>query len=141
MARFADTLLEHLSAEVCRNLLRTAEVGRVGVVDEGRPTVFPVCHVYDGEVLAFPTTEGTKLHAALGWPYVGFEVDGIDDDGSGWSVMVSGRAETVDDTGEQRRLAGLRTAPWLTAPELVWVRIVPDEITGRRVRGVRPGPR
>jgi hypothetical protein len=51
---------------------------------DGHPEVFPVNHVYDRErgCFAFPTNSGTEVHAALGWPWVAFEVDGIDPDGS-----------------------------------------------------------
>ena len=142
MANDADTWLIYLTRTECEDLLRTADLGRVGVIVDGKPEVFPVCHVYVDGAVAFPTSTGTKTHAALAWPYVGFEIDGIDDDGmTGWSVMVTGRAEEIDDPVEQQRLATLRAVPWRTNPSLRWIRIVPSEISGRRILGVRPFPR
>jgi nitroimidazol reductase NimA-like FMN-containing flavoprotein (pyridoxamine 5'-phosphate oxidase superfamily) len=142
MARDADTWLVLLDLAECEELLRTADLGRLGVLVDGKPEVFPVCHVFVDGAIAFPTGEGSKMHAALTWPYVGFEVDGIDDDGmTGWSVMVTGRAEEVADPVEQQRLAALRAVPWRSDPSLRWIRIVPSEITGRRILGVRPFPR
>jgi hypothetical protein len=44
----------------------------------GRPQIFPVNHVYDrpSGCVVFPTRAGIKLHGALDWPWVAFEVDG-----------------------------------------------------------------
>jgi nitroimidazol reductase NimA-like FMN-containing flavoprotein (pyridoxamine 5'-phosphate oxidase superfamily) len=142
MASDADTWLVHLTRAECEELLGTADLGRLGVLVDGKPEVFPVCHVYVDGAIAFPTSDSTKMHAALEWPYVGFEVDGIEDDGmTGWSVMVTGRAEEIEDRAEQERLAALRAVPWRTSPSLRWIRIVPAEISGRRILGVRPFPR
>jgi nitroimidazol reductase NimA-like FMN-containing flavoprotein (pyridoxamine 5'-phosphate oxidase superfamily) len=136
MTSTPDTWMVELAREECEQLLRSSVVGRLGVVSDGRPLVFPVCHVYDGHAVAFPTNVGTKLRAALGWPFVAFEVDGVADGGaSGWSVMVLGRAEQVDDPAEHVRLAALRSAPWRTADDHPWIRIVPIEVTGRRITG------
>ena len=137
-----QTWLLHLSEEDCEERLRGAVVGRVGVLIDGRPEVFPVCHVYQDGCVLFPTNVGTKMHAALQWPYVAFEVDGIDADETsveglrGWSVMVTGRAEEVTDIAEIERAAALRTMPWQSSPSLRWVRIVPEKITGRRIDAV-----
>src|SRR5207247_6968751 len=64
------TWLLGIPVEICEMLLRTSPVGRLGVVVDGRPVVFPVCGVYVGGTIVFPTTPGTKLHAALTWPWV-----------------------------------------------------------------------
>jgi nitroimidazol reductase NimA-like FMN-containing flavoprotein (pyridoxamine 5'-phosphate oxidase superfamily) len=142
MASEPDTWLVYLTRAECEELLATADLGRLGVLVDGKPEVYPICHVYVDGAIAFPTSPGTKMHAALEWPYVGFEVDGIEDDGmTGWSVMVTGRAEEIDDPVEQQRLAGLRTVPWRTSPSLRWVRIVPSEISGRRILAMHPFPR
>jgi nitroimidazol reductase NimA-like FMN-containing flavoprotein (pyridoxamine 5'-phosphate oxidase superfamily) len=141
MANVPGTLLVHLSFEECEAHLRQAEIGRLGVLIDGKPTVFPVCHVYDRHAIAFPTNEGTKMHAALSWPYVGFEVDGLDPDGSsGWSVMISGKAEPVDDADERRRLSEMRSVPWRDSSQVGWMRVIPDEVTGRRIFGLGANP-
>jgi hypothetical protein len=49
---------------------------------EGRPEIFPVNHVFDRETrgVAFPTDDKTKLHAALDWAFVAFEIDAMNVD-------------------------------------------------------------
>jgi uncharacterized protein len=96
--------------------------------------VFPICHVFQGGCVMFPTTPGTKLHAALAWPWVCYEVDGIGADGeSGWSVMVTGQAEVLSDPREIDAAARARLSPWRTGDDVVWMRIVPTTTTGRRI--------
>jgi uncharacterized protein len=76
----------------CAHLLSASGLGRLAVIVNGRPQIFPVNHVYDrpSGCVVFPTRAGTKLHGALDWPWVGFEVDGLDrDGGGGWSVLVA----------------------------------------------------
>lgn len=128
------TWLIDLPQEVCAELIKSATMGRLGVVVAGKPEVFPVAHVYlDGDII-FPTNTGTKVHAALEWPWVGFEVDGLESGGeSGWSVMVSGRAEEITDPSTIKHLVATRSAPWRRGNNVRWIRIIPTEITGRRI--------
>lgn len=136
MTETPNTWLVVLSRDRCEELLRTAEIGRLGVVIDGRPTIFPVCHVFLDGVVAFPTNVGSKLHGALDWPYVAFEVDGLDASGSsGWSVMVAGRAEEIEEPEVRDRLASLRRSLWRTGQTSRWIRIVPSEISGRTITG------
>lgn len=131
-----------LDLEECRALLALATVGRLGVVVDGRPEIFPVCHVYDGGAVAFPTTDGTKARAALSDAPVVFEVDGIEDGGlTGWSVVVKGRVHRVADPDEAGAYADERTAPWRRGPSTFWLRLVPEEVTGRRFEARPAGPR
>ena len=70
------------------------------MIIDGRPEIFPVNHVFDAETgcVLFASNTGTKLRAAVSSDGVAFEADGASDDGSrGWSVLVVGRAEEVDD--------------------------------------------
>ncbi len=136
MAEVPSTWLIELSTERCAELLRTTPLGRLGLVVDGRPTVFPVCHVFLDGMVAFPTNSGTKLHAALEWPYVAFEIDGLSPDASsGWSVMVAGQAEEVLDRQTLERLRAARRAPWRTDESSRWIRIVRSTITGRQIAG------
>src|SRR5690606_31857121 len=114
--------------------LASAPMGRLGVIIDGRPEIFPVSHVFDLEhrCVAFPTNDGTKLHGALNWPWVAFEADELERDG-GWSVLVVGQAEEVTDPAEIERLSALRDVPWRTGPGTRWLRIVPSKITGRHI--------
>jgi uncharacterized protein len=120
----------------CEELLAEADLGRLGVIVAGRPEIFPVNHVYDpstGSIL-FPTNMRTKWRAALDWPWVAFEVDGMDADRtSGWSVAVVGRAEELTDPAETARAMQRRAALWAAGTGERWLRIVPSKITGWRI--------
>lgn len=131
-----------IGADECRRLLAEATLGRLAVLVDGRPEIYPVNHVFDpaSGCVTFPTGRGTKLRAALGWPYVGFEVDGLDPDGTGgWSVLVVGRAEEITDPEQVRTLAARRQVLWVAGPAVHWLRIVPVTVTGRRISSVVAG--
>jgi uncharacterized protein len=130
-----STYLIDIDPVDCADLLAAAPLGRLGVIVDGRPEIFPVNHVYDrlSGCVVFPTNARTKLHASLHWPWVAFEVDGIDGDGGGWSVLVVGRAETIADPDEIDRVAGERTVLWAAGENTQWVRIVASKVTGRRI--------
>src|ERR1700736_4844098 len=119
----------------CLELLKTEEVGRIAVVVEGRPEIFPVNYVLDGNGIMFRTDRGTKLVGATHGP-VAFEVDRLDrETRSGWSVIVHGRATeyTRFDSHAQQRAAHL----WLGTTKPHLIRVTPTSITGRRVVGQR----
>src|SRR3712207_4080973 len=102
------TWLVDIGPEQCEDLLEATPLGRLGVVVDGRPEIFPVSHVFDrsSRCVLFPTNVGTKLHGALDWPWVAFEVDGVEpDDQGGWSVLVVGQAEEVTDPDEIARIS------------------------------------
>lgn len=138
--RRVQTWLIDIPLEECAELLASTPIGRLAVVVGGRPEIFPVNHVYDpvSGSIVFPTKRGTKLEAALDWPWVAFEVDGIDRYGQGWSVAVVGSAEVIEDADEVARVAEERQVIWAAGPDSMWVRIVPVKVTGRRISsGVR----
>jgi uncharacterized protein len=131
-----ETYLVDIHPDDCSVLLAASTLGRLGAMVGGRPEVFSVNYVYDREsgCVVFPATVGTKLYAALSWPWVAFEIDEIEDDGSGaWSVMVVGRAEVITDAAEIVRLASARHVLWAAGRTMGWIRIVPSEVTGRRI--------
>jgi uncharacterized protein len=130
------TYLVDIHPDACADLLASSTLGRLGVIVDGRPEIFPVNHVYDRQTgcVAFPTNGRTKLHAALDWPWVAFEVDGLErDGGAGWSVLVVGRAETITDPEDITRVAQNRHVLWAGGEAVTWIRIVPSKMTGRRI--------
>ncbi|HVM54135.1 MAG TPA: pyridoxamine 5'-phosphate oxidase family protein [Acidimicrobiales bacterium] len=132
-----QTWLLSISAEECADLLATSELGRIAVILDGRPEIFPVNHVYDREsgTVAFPTNARTKLHGAIDWPFVAYEIDGVEADG-GWSVALVGRAEQVTDPALIARLSRERHVLWHPGEPVCWIRIVPSKVTGRRISAV-----
>lgn len=129
--------LERMSHEECVALLQSQDVGRLVVVDNGRPLIFPVNYAMDGDAPVFRTASGTKLWAASRSP-VAFEVDRVDGESrTGWSVIVHGVAQeiTAFDASElQARVYGLPVHPWVKGEKPSIVRIAPRLITGRRIR-------
>ena len=130
----------HLGEDESRVLLRDAPIGRLGVIVHGRPEIFPVAHVYvppSGGVI-FPSRPGTKLEAAFDWPWVAFEVDGLDPDGeTAWSVLVVGHAEELSDPVEIAHARDTRRVAWSAGRDVRWIRIVPAKVTGLRISAVR----
>ena len=126
--------LEVLPFDVCLRLLATVPVGRVSFLVDGEIVVLPVNFIMDGQDPVFRTTYGSKLAAAEGQEVVAFEADSYDKQSrSGWSVLVNGRARTVEDDAEIRRLDGLGLDPWPTAvARPFWIRIRPTSVSGRR---------
>ena len=73
----ATGAVEELPTHESLALLRESPVGRLAVVVEGRPDIFPVNHVVDHGTVVFRTARGSKFWGAAGLP-VAFEVDGYD---------------------------------------------------------------
>ncbi|MFW5469705.1 pyridoxamine 5'-phosphate oxidase family protein [Knoellia sp. CPCC 206435] len=137
----ADVPVDHsglrvMSTEECMERLSRAGLGRLGFVLAGEVTVLPVHHLVHGMELYFRTSGGSKIEAAADHSAVGFEIDDYDRATvTGWSVSVSGTASLVDDEQLAEELAGLDDAPWPGGDpsDSVWVRIRPDQISGREL--------
>ena len=105
-----STGLQELTERECVRLLESQEYGRIGVVVDGRPEIFPLNYALDeSRCVVFRTVVGMKLASAVNH-HVVFEVDRVDPvTRSGWSVVVHGVAH---QTGRINQ--GLRPlAPWL----------------------------
>lgn len=126
--------VEHLGAEECWHLLAAAPVGRLGVIVDSAPEIYPVNHAVDEGTIVFRVDPGRMLAGLGRSPAVSFEVDGVDaGERSGWSVLVKGRAAEIDDEEGLRRVDRWRLLPWSVGPKRHWVRITPAEVTGRRL--------
>jgi nitroimidazol reductase NimA-like FMN-containing flavoprotein (pyridoxamine 5'-phosphate oxidase superfamily) len=124
--------IEVLSTNQCWELLRESPVGRLAVIVDGRPEIFPVNHVADHETIVFRTTAGTRLAAANGGD-VAFEVDGYDaSTAQAWSVVVMGRAHDIWEVDEILRALRMPLFPWHPGRKPWFVRIEPASVTGRR---------
>ena len=124
-----NTGLEELTERECLELLGAEEFGRIGLVVQGRPEIFPVNYALDGAgCVVFRTSAGMKLASAVNHDVV-FEVDRTERGmKSGWSVIVHGVAHHTEVV-----LPGIRPlAPWLhDKPYLI--RITRHSVTGRRL--------
>lgn len=121
-------------------LLRVAVVGRLAVIVDGAPDIFPVNHQVDQGSVVFRTAIGTKLAGALG-QRVAFEVDGYDpENASAWSVVLKGTAQEVKGLYDMLEAFELQLFPWHTAPKPFFIRIEPDSLSGRRFEVTAVGP-
>ena len=131
----AHSGLVSIDRDECLELLAGEVVGRLAVVHEGSPAIFPVNYVMDGEAIVFRTDPGTKLDAGPRAPAC-LEIDAIErDTRSGWSVVAAGRLEEVTryDSSTWQRVQRLRVEPWAVGEKAHWMRLVPARIAGRRV--------
>ena len=125
---------QELSRSECFELLGQEHLGRVAVVDDWGPALFPVNFVLDGHTVVLRTDEGTKLDAAIRGSRVAFEIDGTDAAAhTGWSVMVRGEAVEVCDPAELAHLSELPLVPWAPGAKTHYMRILPAVVTGRRI--------
>lgn len=127
---------ETLGRDECMRLLATQSVGRLAVLAGLYPMVVPVNFALDRGIIVFRTGAGVKLGAAQ-HRNVAFEVDDIDvASRSGWSVVVTGMAETVTDDHDPdlvERSQALSIEPFDEGPKDLWVRIIPNGVSGRRI--------
>ncbi len=138
----AEDSWQGLTKPECFDLLAREPLGRIAIVDDQGPAVFPVNFIFDSYMVVFRTDEGSKLDAACRGSQVAFEIDGIDAaTRTGWSVLVRGEAVEVTDASELQRLSEIIPAPWVPGARAHVVRILPAVVTGRRIlaRGYRPG--
>lgn len=90
--------LEVIGLEECLTLLASKPYGRLAYLDAGAPAIVPVNHLVDGSSVVLRSLDGGKLGAAVFERPVAFGLDDLDFvTRSGWSVVVRGRAEVIDD--------------------------------------------
>ena len=88
-------IMEDLSEADCLELLAGHHFGRIGVVSDGQPMIFPVNYFFEDRRVAIRTDPGTKLSAAA-QGQVAFEIDGDR----------RGRPSRLECGGHRRRLRG-----------------------------------
>jgi hypothetical protein len=124
--------IDVLDEDECWDLLASERLGRLGVMGD-RVEIFPVNFlVYEGAVY-FASAPSAKLQYIRDRPHVAFEVDGTYDDMM-WSVVVYGEAVRMDSDPEILGSGIRNLRGWHPATKYNYVRIVPDEISGRRFR-------
>ncbi|MGI9145417.1 MAG: pyridoxamine 5'-phosphate oxidase family protein [Chloroflexota bacterium] len=126
--------LEEISEDECLELLARHEIGRIALVVEGQPLIFPVNYGISHRIVSFRTAHGTKLSAAPG-SNVAFEIDDYEPStGIGWSVLVQGVAvdstTALDDVSWMAR--GASPHPLAPGVKVHRLAIRPTAISGRR---------
>mgnify|MGYP006365317339 CR=1 FL=1 len=120
-----------LGEDECWSLLSSLSLGRFVTCLDGRPEIFPVNFVTQNGTLLFRTAEGTKLFSTVMNDRVLFEADDHTV-GEGWSVIVRGTARILTTAEELHDADRAQLMPWVATEKLRYVRITPDEVSGRR---------
>jgi uncharacterized protein len=126
--------VRELSRSECETLLRRDVIGRVAIATPTGPHVMPLNYsVTDGSVVLC-TTPYSLLGTYGRDSMLAFEIDHFEHaQQRGWSVVVRGRAEPVEDAGDLARLVRLLPRPWAAGRRLLYLRIPLTEVTGRRL--------
>ncbi len=125
--------IEHLSTRECWDALRSADIGRLAVIIDDHPEIFPLTYVADHGTVVFRSAEGSKVDGVRSGRPLAFEADGYDPSANrAWSVVIKGTAEKHQDIDEAAAGAMLPLFPWQAGEKNHFVRIVPDQISGRR---------
>jgi len=122
-----------LAEDECWALLRTTSVGRLAVVVDDHPDIFPLNYAVDHGTVVFRSGPGTKVSAALSDAPVALEADGYDvDTAEAWSVVIKGRAEEITRGSDLIDTIDLPLFPWQSGDKGRFIRIVPTTTDGRR---------
>jgi nitroimidazol reductase NimA-like FMN-containing flavoprotein (pyridoxamine 5'-phosphate oxidase superfamily) len=135
MAETETAQVEIIPDWECLRLLQSKHAGRLGFVAGDQPLILPVTYAVEDGTIVLRTGPGTKM-ANAPLTRVAFEVDHIDEASeSGWSVLIQGVAQdiTTGIDASSERLRGLAPQPWAGGDRDHYIRIVPRQITGRRV--------
>ena len=128
------TWLEIMNPTECWDLLGREEIGRLAVLVDGVPEIYPVNFVLDGHTVLFRTDPGSKLRGLVRSPTVCFEVDGVDAVTElGWSVMLKGKASELSAASDAAAAHKLPLHYWAHGDKTHWIRIDPSEVSGRRI--------
>jgi transcriptional regulator with XRE-family HTH domain len=118
----------------CRRLIASGGVGRIAFGTLSGPLAVPVNFAVLDDTIVIRTAEGTIIDGHAD-EQVALEVDHIDEAlCQGWSVLVRGPAHRVTHPAELHRLQEDAVVwPWSGGEREVYVRILPSQITGRRI--------
>jgi len=125
--------LESISRREAVELLSTAVVGRMVFTNAALPAVVPVTFAVHDEAVVLRTAAYTRLAAAADGGVVALEADDVDRvSRTGWSVVVTGVAEVVNDVRQQAIIRSV-VEPFAPGHHEVYVRLPLTVVTGRRV--------
>jgi transcriptional regulator with XRE-family HTH domain len=127
--------LETLSQVECHQLLAPRGIGRIAFAAAPGLMVLPVNYAVAAGTVVIRTGGGSIIAGHADGP-VSFEADHFDLElGQGWSVLVRGEAHRVLQPDELRHLrADFDLRPWPSGEHDLFIRIVPAQLTGRRIR-------
>ena len=115
------------------DLLSGVALGRLVTAGGGQVEIFPINFVAQDRSVLFRTAEGTKLFGAVMNDSVLFEADDHPAAG-GWSVVIRGTARVLSTAADIREADRAQLVPWIPTEKLRYVRITPNDVSGRHFR-------
>ena len=137
----ADRVIEELDEAESLRLISAGGIGRIAYQSRFGPAVLPVNYKwYDGAIV-FRTARHSALDEDLqtgisGGDYlVAFEIDDYDlAERQGWSVLIQGPAHHVEAEEARARAKQAGVEPWAPGDRELFLQIVPNRVTGRRIK-------
>jgi uncharacterized protein len=128
-----------LSFDECWELLEGDTLGRLGLIVDGHPEIFPVNYVVHRRSIVFRTAGVTKLWNAKAERPAAFEIDGYDPNAEeAWSVVVRGDTDIVGDQADKDAVDSLGLEPWQPGEKAHYIRLTARALTGRRFKVNKP---
>ncbi len=132
-------VIELLSEAQCWEMLRGQVIGRLAVVVEDHPDIFPINYAVGNGSLVFRTAEGTKLYGSTSNTPVAFEIDGYEPKSEeAWSVVLRGTVMAIRAGAELAAAEKLTLEPWQGGTKNHLMQIMPLNISGRRFHVTKP---
>lgn len=122
--------LHVLDEAECYVFLHRRTLGRIAVRIAEQLSIFPVYYAVMDHDIVFRTAPGTKLDAAVLETSVAFEVDNAS---PGWSVLVRGHVHQIVEAAELAHAQSLLGHDWPAGEREYYVRLVAEQVTGRRL--------
>lgn len=118
----------------CYRRLGGTGVGRIALCLSDGPIILPVNYLVDEPAILVRTSPHTVLARHASGP-VAFEVDELEPALKfGWSVLVVGDAQPIDDVDEMIELrASDRLEAWASGVRNLFIRVTPREVSGREI--------
>lgn len=131
----AENQHDKLTFDECWELLANDAVGRIALVVDGHPEIFPVNYVLHRRSIVFRTAGGTKLWGAVTERPAALEIDGYDPHTElAWSVVVRGDTSVIQDQAEKDAVDALNLEPWQPGDKNHYIQLTARALTGRRFR-------
>jgi uncharacterized protein len=128
-----------LTFDECWELLANDIVGRLALVVDGHPEIFPINYILQRRSVVFRSAGGTKLWGAESARPAAIEIDGYDPrTEEAWSVVVRGDTELIEDQADKDNVDALHLEPWQPGEKVYYIRLTPRALTGRRFRVNKP---
>ncbi|ALO67240.1 flavin-nucleotide-binding protein [Arthrobacter alpinus] len=132
-------VIESLTKDQCWELLREQVIGRLALVVEDHPEIFPVNYAVCNDSLVFRTAAGTKLYGSTSNTSVAFEIDGYDPSTEqAWSVVLRGTVLAIKAGSGRAESEIFTLEPWQDGIKNHLMRILPLNLSGRRFKVTKP---